>query len=117
MGYIIENLNIDSMVEKLETVDHSIVSVIGAGISKASGMPTFRGDDGLWNQYRAEDLATPYAFARDPKLVWEWYRARMRILLQAKPNPAHYAITELDRLGKLDCIITQNVDNLHQKSH
>ncbi|NPD88439.1 MAG: NAD-dependent deacylase [Asgard group archaeon] len=107
-------MNIDSVVEKLELVDHSIVSVIGAGISKASGMPTFRGEDGLWNQYRAEDLATPYAFARDPKLVWEWYRARMRILLNAKPNPAHIALKKLEKANLATGVITQNVDGLHE---
>jgi NAD-dependent deacetylase len=107
-------MNIDSIVEKLDLFENSIVSVIGAGISKASGMPTFRGEDGLWNQYRAEDLATPYAFAQDPKLVWEWYRARMRILLQAKPNPAHDALEKLERVNLATGVITQNVDGLHE---
>jgi NAD-dependent deacetylase len=107
-------MNIDTMVREVIDSKPKVVSVIGAGISKASGMPTFRGEDGMWNQYRAEDLATPYAFARDPKLVWEWYRARMRILLQAKPNPAHFAIVKLEELGLSTGIVTQNVDGLHE---
>jgi NAD-dependent deacetylase len=114
MVELVENMNVDSFVESLDITERSIVSVIGAGISKASGMPTFRGEDGLWNQYRAEDLATPYAFASDPKLVWEWYRARMRILLQAKPNPAHFALTELEKSKLSLGVITQNVDGLHE---
>jgi NAD-dependent deacetylase len=107
-------VNIDSIIDNLHFSDTSIVSVIGAGISKASGMPTFRGEDGMWNQYRAEDLATPYAFAKDPELVWEWYRARMRILLKAKPNPAHFALAKLEENNLALGVITQNVDGLHE---
>ena len=107
-------MEIDSIIKIIEVANISMISVIGAGISKASGMPTFRGEDGLWNQYRAEDLATPYAFAQDPKLVWEWYRARMRILLQAKPNPAHFALKKLENANLTIGVITQNVDGLHE---
>ena len=107
-------MDISSIIEELANSDSKFVSVIGAGISKASGMPTFRGEDGLWNNYRAEELATPFAFRKDPKTVWEWYRARMRILLEAEPNPAHYALTDLEKEGLSIGIITQNVDGLHE---
>jgi len=91
-----------------------IVAITGAGISKASGIPTFRGKDGLWNKYRVEDLATPEAFKRNPTLVWNWYKARMRILIDAKPNAAHYALTRLEKEKMLTGLITQNVDGLHK---
>ncbi len=91
-----------------------VVALTGAGISADSGIPTFRGENGLWRRYRPEDLATPEAFARDPKLVWEWYRWRMEIVFRAKPNPGHYALAELESMGVLKCVITQNVDGLHQ---
>jgi NAD-dependent deacetylase len=90
------------------------VAFTGAGISAESSIPTFRGKNGLWRHFRAEDLATPEAFERNPKLVWEWYRWRMEIVFRAKPNPAHLALAELERMGLLLCTITQNVDGLHQ---
>ncbi len=107
-------MSIDSITDSLLELGPKIVALVGAGISKASGMPTFRGEDGLWNQYHAQDLATPYAFNNDPNLVWEWYRARMRILLQAQPNPAHESLTKLEEAGLLIGVITQNVDGLHE---
>lgn len=107
-------MDIESILDKIDSSNIRIVSVVGSGISKASGMPTFRGEDGMWNNYRATDLATPYAFQRDPELVWQWYRARMRILLEAEPNPAHEALTQLEREGLSTGIITQNVDGLHE---
>jgi len=90
------------------------IALTGAGISADSGIPTFRGRGGLWSRYRAEELATPEAFARNPVLVWEWYKWRMEIVFNAKPNPGHYALAELEKLGVLKCVITQNVDGLHQ---
>jgi NAD-dependent deacetylase len=94
----------------------SLTVLTGAGVSADSGVPTFRGKDGLWNNYRAEELATPQAFERDPKLVWEWYNMRREKLATIKPNPAHHAITNLE--GKIGdfTLITQNVDGLHDKS-
>jgi NAD-dependent deacetylase len=86
-----------------------IVALTGAGVSAESGIPTFRGADGLWKRYRAEDLATPQAFAADPKLVWEWYDWRRQIIAKASPNPAHLALAACDRLT----LVTQNVDGLH----
>ena len=66
----------------------------GAGISAESGVPTFRGADGLWKNYKPEDLATPEAFARDPRLVWEWYNWRREIITKAQPNAAHRALVQ-----------------------
>ena len=94
----------------------SVVVLTGAGISAESGVPTFRGEDGLWRKYMAEELATPYAFARDPKLVWEWYDWRRQIISRCSPNPGHYAIKELENIYPDFLLITQNVDGLHVKA-
>ena len=92
----------------------SVSVLTGAGISAESGVPTFRGDNGLWKQYRSEDLATPAAFARDPKLVWEWYDWRRGKIAQAKPNAGHQALAELEKRVPSFTLITQNVDGLHE---
>ncbi len=92
------------------------IAFTGAGISAESGVPTFRGPDGLWGHYRAEELATPEAFERDPHLVWKFYRWRMGLIAGVKPNRAHYALVELERMGLLKAVITQNVDDLHRKA-
>jgi len=91
-----------------------IVVLTGAGISAESGVPTFRGSGGLWKSYRAEDLATPEAFRRDPRLVWEWYGWRRDIVRACSPKAAHLALARLatDRPNTL--IATQNVDELHR---
>ena len=89
-----------------------IVVLTGAGVSAESGIPTFRGEGGLWRNYRAEDLATPVAFARNPLLVWEWYEWRRSLVRDARPNAAHLAIARLaDGL-----VVTQNVDGLHERA-
>jgi NAD-dependent deacetylase len=85
----------------------------GAGISAESGVPTFRGSDGLWNNFRAEELATPEAFGRDPKLVWEWYDWRRGKVAKTQPNPGHMALAELEQSCPDFTLITQNVDGLH----
>ncbi len=90
-----------------------IVALTGSGISKGSGIPTFRGKDGLWRNYNAMELATPQAFRRDPNLVWEWYAWRIGIILSKEPNSAHYALVKLQEKGLLKWVITQNVDSLH----
>jgi len=92
-----------------------IVFVTGAGISQESGIPTFRGKDGLWRNYDAMKLATIDAFYDNPKLVWEWYNERRMNILQAQPNPGHRAIAELEKYADV-VILTQNIDGLHQKS-
>lgn len=86
----------------------NVVAFTGAGISAESGVPTFRGDGGLWREFRAEDLATPEAFEDDPALVWEWYEWRRGLIRGARPNAAHDALA---RAGA--AIVTQNVDGLH----
>ena len=90
-----------------------VAVMTGAGISAESGVPTFRGDEGLWRNYRATDLATPQAFARDPELVWEFYNWRRDLISKVTYNPAHRALVELERLVPDFTLITQNVDGLH----
>src|SRR5215212_12179206 len=93
-----------------------VVVFTGAGISAESGIPTFRGAGGLWRRFRAEDLATPEAFARDPKLVWEWYEWRRGLVREAQPNAAHLAIARLEASGRDVTVVTQNVDGLHARA-
>jgi len=92
-----------------------IVFVSGAGISQESGIPTFRGKDGLWRKYDPMKLATIDAFYEDPKLVWEWYEERRSNILNAKPNPGHVTIAELEKHRKVS-VLTQNIDGLHQRA-
>ena len=94
-----------------------IVVLTGAGVSAESGMPTFRGDGGLWKSHRPEELATPEAFARDPRLVWEWYGWRRSIVDGCDPNPAHAALARLAlRSPDRVTLVTQNVDGLHHRA-
>ncbi|MCH7986872.1 MAG: NAD-dependent deacylase [Acidobacteria bacterium] len=93
-----------------------VVVLTGAGISAESGVPTFRGAGGLWRQHRPEDLATPEAFARGPRLVWEWYDWRRARVAKAEPNPGHLALAQLERRIPDFTLITQNVDGLHQRA-
>jgi NAD-dependent deacetylase len=97
------------------TSARNVTILTGAGISADSGVPTFRGIDGLWRNFRAEDLATPEAFERDPRLVWEWYNWRRELIATKQPNPAHDALVELERQWTDHMwLITQNVDGLHR---
>jgi NAD-dependent deacetylase len=92
-----------------------IIILTGAGISAESGLKTFRDSDGLWENYSLEDVATPEAWARNPKLVQEFYNMRRKDVLNAKPNEAHYALAKLEE--KFDVtIITQNIDDLHERA-
>jgi NAD-dependent protein deacetylase/lipoamidase len=104
------------MEEVLEAIRRrrpkSVVVFTGAGVSAESGIPTFRGQSGLWRSFRAEDLATPEAFSRDPQLVWEWYEWRRGLIRDAKPNAAHEAIARLSDA----VVVTQNVDGLHARA-
>ena len=93
-----------------------VVVLTGAGVSAESGVPTFRGAGGLWKQFRPEDLATPEAFARDPRLVWEWYGWRRALVAQCRPNPAHLAIARWMRAQAGVTLVTQNVDDLHERA-
>ncbi|MEW5914089.1 MAG: NAD-dependent deacylase [Thermodesulfobacteriota bacterium] len=91
-----------------------VTVLTGAGVSAESGVPTFRGPGGLWENHRAEDLATPQAFSRDPALVWRWYNWRRGLMAQCQPNPAHLALVELENRTPQFTLITQNVDGLHR---
>ena len=92
-----------------------IVVFTGAGISAESGLKTFRDSDGLWEQYRIEDVATPQAFERNPKLVLDFYNQRRKQVINAKPNAAHFAIAELESKYEVQ-VITQNIDDLHERA-
>jgi NAD-dependent deacetylase len=106
----------DAFVEARERLARArcVMVLTGAGISADSGVPTFRGTDGLWRTFRAEDLATPDAFARDPRLVWEWYNWRRELIASKVPNPAHQALADLEGRVERFWLITQNVDGLHR---
>jgi NAD-dependent deacetylase len=107
---------IEQVRERLSSA-RRVTVLTGAGISADSGIPTFRGPDGLWKNFRAEDLATPEAFKRDPVLVWEWYNWRRELLATKEPNPAHRALVKMEiEMGSRPaefCLLTQNVDGLH----
>jgi len=94
-----------------------IVVLTGAGVSAESGLPTFRdAQTGLWARYRPEDLATPEAFANNPKLVWDWYAWRKKLVTEAQPNPGHYALAEMEKHIATFTLVTQNVDGLHRRA-
>jgi|SRR5580658_2117605 NAD-dependent deacetylase len=89
----------------------------GAGLSAESGIPTFRGVGGLWRNYRIEEVASPEAWHRDPRLVWEFYSMRRRVASTAHPNPAHFALAKLEKsLQDRLLVCTQNVDSLHERA-
>jgi NAD-dependent deacetylase len=98
---------------KLVAEARSVAVLTGAGVSAESGVPVFRGPEGLWRSFRPEDLATPEAFERDPRLVWEWYDWRRRKIAPARPNLAHYALVTLEKRAPELALVTQNVDGLH----
>lgn len=104
----------ESITNKLSNAK-KIVFVTGAGVSQESGIPTFRGKDGLWRNYDAMKLATIDAFNDNPKLVWEWYNERRRNVFSAEPNFGHKAIAELEKFVKV-VVLTQNIDGLHQRA-
>jgi NAD-dependent deacetylase len=106
---------LESLRSQLATAERVVV-LTGAGISAESGVPTFRGQDGLWRQHRAVDLATPQAFTRDPGLVWEFYNWRRELLAPLRPNPAHLALAKLEERLPQFTLITQNIDGLHQQA-
>jgi NAD-dependent deacetylase len=93
-----------------------VTVLTGSGVSAESGVPTFRdAQTGLWAKYSPEELATPHAFRRNPRLVWEWYEWRRKLVANAKPNPAHVALAEMEKRFEQFHLITQNVDGLHQR--
>ena len=104
----------ESLIEKLKAA-RSVVFFTGAGISAESGIPTFRGKDGIWNKLKPEELANFDAFMRNPDLVWEWYNHRKKIIHESQPNPAHLAIAEMQNYFDVT-VVTQNIDNLHRRT-
>ena len=97
-------------------LDARVLVLTGAGVSAESGIPTFRGKDGYWRNLNPAKLATPEAFAKDPGLVWEWYRERRQRIRNAQPNPAHKAIAKLAQHAQEFLLVTQNVDDLHARA-
>ena len=107
---------LEALARRLRDARHVAV-LTGAGISAESGIPTFRdAQSGLWARYRAEDLATPEAFRRDPELVWRWYLWRRDLCRAAQPNAGHLALVELARQVPRLTLVTQNVDGLHRRA-
>ena len=104
--------------EAAEIIKNSnyIVVFTGAGISTESGIEDFRSEGGLWSKYDPSIYASYFYFLQDPSKFWEMHRSLEDIVTNAEPNPAHYALAELEKLGKVKAIITQNIDMLHQKA-
>jgi len=107
--------NITSLTEILQNMKR-VAILTGAGISAESGIPTFRGKEGLWKTYRAEELATPSAFSQNPKLVWEWYDWRRDLIGPKEPNAGHKVLAHWEKIFPSFALITQNIDGLHQKA-
>ena len=104
------------LIETLRSARYVVV-LTGAGVSAESNIPTFReAQTGLWAKYSPEELATPQAFQRNPRLVWEWYTWRRQLVAAAVPNPGHLALAELEQRVPQFTLITQNVDGLHQRA-
>ncbi len=112
------SLDADAMREaaRLLSSARNVSVLSGAGISVESGLPTFRGAEGLWRNVRAQDLATPEAFERDPSLVWDWYRLRRERMGAVAPNAAHLGLARLEPRFEAFSVVTQNIDGLHQKA-
>ena len=94
----------------------SVVAFTGAGMSAESGVPTFRGEDGIWKKFKPEELASFDAFIRNPGLVWDWYRYRKNTIMSIQPNPGHFALAEMEKLLPQFTVVTQNIDNLHRRA-
>ncbi len=97
-------------------VSEKVVFFTGAGISAESGIPTFRGKDGIWNKLKPEELANFNAFMKNPQMVWEWYIHRKKIIYESKPNAGHIAIKEFEKYFSDVTVVTQNIDNLHRRA-
>lgn len=111
-----EIAKISKVAERLKAAQRVAV-LTGAGVSKESGIPTFRDAlTGIWANFDPEKLATPEGFLADPPLVWQWYDMRRAMVLEVEPNPGHYALAELEKLVPSVVIITQNIDGLHAKA-
>ncbi len=105
----------DDLIERLRSAK-AVAVLTGAGVSAESGVPTFRGDEGLWKKFRAEELATVDAFMSNPTLVWEWYLFRRELIGKVEPNEGHYMLVQLEKYYNDFTLITQNVDGLHRRA-
>jgi len=103
----------DTFINKLKSAK-SVAVLTGAGESAESGVPTFRGKDGLWNKFKPEEIANFDAFIKNPELVWEWYHYRKKLMKEVKPNHGHYALVRFENYFPDFSLITQNIDNLHR---
>jgi NAD-dependent deacetylase len=103
------------LLERLAAADEVVVFT-GAGMSAESGVPTFRGAEGIWSRFKPEELATMSAFLRNPQLVWEWYTHRRTIIAAVQPNAGHRAVVALEGLVPSVAVVTQNIDNLHRRA-
>ena len=108
-------MTVEALIDRLRRAQR-VTILTGAGVSAASGVPTFRGSGGLWRTYRAEVLATAEAFQRDPALVWEWYAWRRELIAACQPNAAHHVIAAWSRRLARCRVLTQNVDDLHVRA-
>ena len=111
-----QEISISERLRSLLSKETKVVVLTGAGISAESGVPTFRGEEGLWKKFRPEELATFDAFMANPQLVWEWYEYRRKIIEEIKPNLGHLALVDFQNYFDEFDLITQNVDGLHHKA-
>ncbi len=111
-----QEISVSEKLKSLLSKGTKVVILTGAGISAESGVPTFRGKEGLWKKFRPEELATFDAFMANPQLVWEWYEYRREIIEKIKPNPGHLALADFQNHFDKFELITQNVDGLHHQA-
>lgn len=109
-------MRITAKLIELLRADVRTVALTGAGVSAESGIPTFRGNDGLWSKFDPTELASMNAFMRNPKLVWEWYLYRRDVIGKAEPNLGHKTLAKMERHLSAFTLVTQNVDNLHRRA-
>jgi len=105
----------EQLIARLKNAS-KVVASTGAGVSAESGVPTFRGQDGIWNKMNPEELASVDGFMANPQLVWEWYQYRRDLMDKVEPNPGHKALADLEKMVSDFTLITQNVDNLHRRA-
>lgn len=110
------NPGISARLIQLLRESPEVVAFTGAGVSSESGVPTFRGPEGIWNKFKPEELASMNAFMRNPELVWEWYAHRRTIISNVQPNAGHIALAQLEKLVPQCTVVTQNIDNLHRRA-
>lgn len=103
------------LIQRMQSAQRVAV-LTGAGVSAESGVPTFRGEEGLWKKFRPEELANFDAFMRNPELVWEWYFWRRKLIAEVQPNPGHFVLARMETHYPAFWLITQNVDGLHRRA-